>query len=76
MSRWKARILAQTMQKMRKIQIKIMPEFSDLEAEFYAKEGKYEIMDPEKFYGETIDENGTPYWLKARQEQIKGRDDI
>jgi hypothetical protein len=30
-----------------------MPEFSDFEAEFYAKEGKYEIMDPEKFYGET-----------------------
>ena len=30
-----------------------MPEFSDLEAEFYAKEGRYEIMDPDKFYGET-----------------------
>jgi len=26
--------------------------------------------------GSDIDENGTPYWLKARQEQIKGRDDI
>jgi hypothetical protein len=30
-----------------------MPEFSDLEEEFYAKEGKYEIMDVERFYGET-----------------------
>jgi hypothetical protein len=29
--------------------------FSDFEAEFYAKEGKYEIMDINKFYGE-IDE--------------------
>jgi hypothetical protein len=27
--------------------------FSDFEAEFYAKEGKYEIMDINKFYGET-----------------------
>jgi hypothetical protein len=26
--------------------------------------------------GSDIDENGTPYWLKARQEQIKRRDDI
>lgn len=26
--------------------------FSDFEAEFYAKEGKYEIMDINKFYGE------------------------
>ena len=32
-----------------------MPGFSEFEAEFYAKEGKYEIMDPEKFYGD-IDE--------------------
>jgi hypothetical protein len=30
-----------------------MPELSDFEAEFYAKEGKYEIMDVERFYGET-----------------------
>jgi len=30
-----------------------MPEFSDFEAEFYAKEGKYEIMEVERFYGET-----------------------
>jgi hypothetical protein len=27
--------------------------FSDFEAEFYAKEEKYEIMDINKFYGET-----------------------
>jgi hypothetical protein len=26
--------------------------------------------------GSDIDENGTPYWLKAKEEQIKGRDDI
>jgi hypothetical protein len=32
-----------------------MLEFSDFEKEFYANEGKYEIMDVERFYGE-IDE--------------------
>ena len=26
--------------------------------------------------GSDIDENGTPYWLKAKEEQIKGRGDI
>jgi hypothetical protein len=26
--------------------------------------------------GSDIDEDGTPYWLKAKQEQIKGRDDV
>jgi hypothetical protein len=26
--------------------------------------------------GSDIDKNGTPYWLKAKEEQIKGRDDI
>jgi hypothetical protein len=26
--------------------------------------------------GSDYDENGVPYWLKAKQEQIKGRDDV
>jgi len=26
--------------------------------------------------GSDFDENGTPYWLKAKGDQIKGRDDI
>jgi hypothetical protein len=26
--------------------------------------------------GSDIDEDGTPYWLKAKEEQIKGRDDV
>jgi hypothetical protein len=26
--------------------------------------------------GSDIDEDGVPYWLKAKEEQIKGRDDV
>jgi hypothetical protein len=26
--------------------------------------------------GSDFDENGTPYWLKVKKDQIKGRDDV
>ena len=29
-----------------------MSQFSEFEEQYYKWEGKYEIMDPEKFYGE------------------------
>lgn len=41
-------------------------------AEYIVKENQ-EILDN---LGSDYDENGTPYWLKAKEEQIKGRDDI
>lgn len=32
-----------------------MPEMSSFEKEYYKWEGKYELMDPDKFYGDMPD---------------------
>ena len=34
---------------------KVMNKMTEFEIEYYAKEGKYEIMDPEKFYADIPD---------------------
>ena len=51
----------------------------DIADEDFASYIKRYVKDNEEILsniGSDIDEDGTPYWLKAKEEQIKGRDDI
>jgi hypothetical protein len=48
-------------------------EFLDTDTSEFLKTLYDEVLNK---LGSDIDENGVPYWLKAKQEQIKGRDDV
>jgi hypothetical protein len=51
----------------------------DVADEDFASYIKRYVKDNEEILsniGSDIDEDGVPYWLKAKEEQIKGRDDV
>lgn len=51
----------------------------DVADEDFASYIKRYVKDNEEILsgiGSDIDEDGVPYWLKVKEEQIKGRDDV
>ena len=57
-------------------QNRVTKELADEDFASYIKRYVKDNDDVLNKLGSDIDENGLPYWLKAKQEQIKGRDDV